>query len=269
MAIDLSFLLSKLQEAPAGFGFSDVGHWLQDVPQIEMLAEIAPIFLKDLSKKQWLALVTLIKQKYLKEGPAYNLFDDHLAEYVKHNELADFYKALYLYGDVSSILDFTPLKKQLTKLVVSNCHQVTRIALPASKRLETLALAYLAKLTELVAIEKLKGLRYLAINSCHQLTDFNFIKQLKQLVWLDLSDNEQLTSLNFLMPSHQIVMLQLLNTTLLDDPKNIKRLVSLKHLRYLTVSGKQSQVARLRELLPCCVVNGMTAIVNVTPLLTR
>lgn len=269
MAIDLTFLLNKLQQAPAGFGFSDVGLWLQDVPLIETLADIAPIFASNLNKKQWLALVTLIKQKYLKEGPAYNLFDDHLADYVKHNELVDFYQALYLYGDVSPVLDFSALNQQLTKLVVSNCQSVARILLPNSTTLEALALAYMPQLVELGAIEKLTGLRYLAVNRCQQLTDFSFIKSLKQLVWLDLSDNEQLTSLSFLLPSHPLVMLQLLNTQLLDDPNNIKRLVGLKQLRYLTVSGKQSQVAHLRELLPNCVVNGMTAAVNATPLSVR
>lgn len=258
--MDIAFLLNKLEIAPAGFGFSDVAEWLQDVPQIETLTSIEKVFFEKLSKKQWLALLTLIKQRYIKDGPAYNLFDDYFEHYAKQNKLVDFYRTLYLCGDKSKVLDFTILKKQLVKLLINNCFQLTTLMLPKSKQLEAMELNYLPSFYKLDGIEQLKEIRFLAINKCPLLTDFSFIKKFNYLIWLDLSDNPQLVDINFLSPSHKIVMLQLLNTHLLDNPINIKQLAKLKYLRYLTISGHQQQIAQLREKLPYCVVNGMAAI---------
>lgn len=260
--VDLAFLQNKLQISPAGFGYADVGQWLQDVPHIELLAEIKPLFFEPLSKKELLAFVTLLKHRYIKDGPAYNLFQDHFEEYIKHNSLEDFYKGLYLYKDGSQCLDFSLLTQTLTKLIISTSSTIKTVVIPASKQLEALELSYLPELTDLQQIEQAKGLMYLAINKCSQLTDFNFIKKLKKLVWLDLSGNEQLTDLGFLLASSQIVFLQLLDTELLDNPKIIKQLSKLKHLKYLTISGKQAQITELREQLPNCVVNGISAVKN-------
>ncbi|MFD1259508.1 leucine-rich repeat domain-containing protein [Entomomonas asaccharolytica] len=260
--VDLAFLQNKLQTAPAGFGYADVGQWLQDVPHIELLADIKPLFFEALSKKELLAFITLLKHRYIKDGPAYNLFQDHFEEYIKQNGLEDFYHGLYLYKDSSQCLDFTVLTKALTKLVISTSDTITTVIIPAGKQLEALELSYLAQLQHLQQIEQAKGLMYLAVNQCPQLTDFSFIKKLKKLVWLDLSGNQQLTDLSFLLASSQIVFLQLLDMELLDNPKVFKQLSKLKYLKYLTISGKQTQITELRKQLPNCVVNGISAINN-------
>lgn len=259
--LDLTFLQQKLQQAPAGFGHADVGQWLQDVPQLQSLAELKPLFTKDLSTKELFALVTLLKHRYIKDGPAYDLFADHFEAYAKNNILEDFYDGLYLYHDNSQLLDFSILTL-MKKLIVSASRSVTTIKLPNNSQLEALELSYLPHLENLQNIEQASQVRYLAINQCPKLEDFSFIKKLKKLLWLDLSGNSQLTELNFLLASSQIVFLQLLDTQLLDNPKTIKQLLKLKHLKYLTIAGKQSQLAELRAQLPNCVVNGMSALKN-------
>lgn len=259
--LDLAFLQHKLQQAPAGFGHTDVGQWLQDIPHIQSLAEIKPIFSKDLSTKELFALVALLKHRYIKDGPAYNLFEDHFEAYTKHNKLEDFYQALYLYHDNSQQLDFS-LLTILNKLIVSASPSVTTIKLATNSQLEALELSYLPQFETVQDIEQASQLSYLAINHCPKLEDFRFIKKLKKLLWLDLSGNSQLTELNFLLASSQLVFLQLLDTQLLDNPKTIKQLLKLKHLKYLTITGKQSQIAELRTQLPNCVVNGMSALKN-------
>lgn len=266
--VDVAFLYSKLQAAPAGFGHGDVGQWLQDISHINRLVDIKSLFTKPLSKKELLALILLLKYRYIKDGPAYNLFDDHFEDYVKQHGLDNFYRDLYLYQDSSQILDFSSLMQTLSKLLVSASNIVNTIILPASKQLEALEISYLPALKSLQQIEQAKGLMYLTINHCPQLIDFSFIKQLKKLVWLDLSGNKQLVDLGFLLANSQIVILQLLDTQVLDNPKVIKQLSKLKHLKYLTVSGKQAQVAELREQLSRCVVNGMLPVASKLSLLS-
>lgn len=258
--MDLSFLKAKLDEAPAGFGPADLGVWLQEIPHIDSLITIRPLLFEKLSRKQWLALIVLFRQRYIKDGPAYNLFDDYFEKALSSEQVQDQYINLSLYEDKSQVLDFSGLA-QLTKLVISASRQVNRLELPITKNIEAIELSYLPVLEKIQGIEK-SSLLYLTINHCSKLDDFSFIKTLKKLVWLDLSGNNQLTDLNFLLASSQIVILQLLDTNLLDNPKNIKSLLKLKYLRYLTISGKQSQVASLREQLPDCVVNGMFALNN-------
>lgn len=257
--IDLSFLKRKLEEAPAGFGPADLGVWLQEIPHMDTLNTIQPLLLEQLSRKQWLALIVLFRQRYIKDGPAYDLFDDHFEKALENKLVGDDYSTLALYEDQSQTLDFSQLT-QLTKLLVSASRQVDTIVLPSTKKLEALELSYLPVLESVQGIEKVTSLRYLTINHCPSLMDFSFIKKLKKLLWLDLSGNQQLEDLSFLMASSQIVILQLLDTQLLDHPKVVKQLLKLKHLRYLTIAGKQAQVASLREQLPDCVVNGMSAI---------
>lgn len=257
--MDLSFLKEKLQKAPAGFGPADLEVWLQEIPHIDTLKIIKPLLFDNLSTKQWLALMVLFRQRYIKDGPAYNLFDDHFEQAFNTEQVADYYTALSLYEDQSHCLNFSTLTR-LTKLLVSASRQVNCIELPLTKNLEALELSYLPLLEQIKGIECVTSLLYLTINHCPNLNDFSFIKKLKKLLWLDLSDNEQLSDLNFLMASSQIVILQLLGTHLLDNPKTVKQLLKLKHLRYLTIAGKQAQIAELREQLPDCVVNGISAI---------
>lgn len=255
----LTFFLNKLQQAPAGFNYNDVGQWLQDVPYIQQLSSIKPLFFEQLSKKELMALITLLKYRYIKEGPAYNLFDDSYQTAFQENNIADLYSSLSIYDDNSQLLDFSPLTKTLTKLIVSTCKGVEKIILPAGKQLEALEFSYLPELVEFGQLEQVKGLMYLAINKCSKIADFSFIKSFKKLICLELSGNGRLTHLTFLSASSQVVVLQLLDTQLLDDPKTVKQLLKLKHLKYLTISGKQQQIQQLREQLPNCVVNGISA----------
>lgn len=257
--MDLSFLKEKLHEAPAGFGPVDLGVWLQEIPHIETLTSIHPLLFETLTTKQWLALIVLFRQRYIKDGPAYNLFDDHFEQALGDECVQDTHSSLSLYEDQSRCLNLMTLT-QLKKLLVSASRQLHTIDLPLNRKLEALELTYLPKLEVIHGIEKATSLLYLTINHCPMLSDFSFIKKLKKLLWLDLSGCHQLMDLSFLMTSSQVVILQLLDTNLLDDPNTVKQLLKLKHLRYLTITGRQAQVAKLREQLPNCVVNGMSAI---------
>lgn len=66
--------------------------------------------------------------------------------------------------------------------------------------------------------------------------------------------------INFLLPNQKVVILQLLDNNLLDNPKNIRKLTQLKYLRFLIVSGQQNKISLLREKLPHCVINGISAL---------
>lgn len=158
--MDLTFLLNKLESAPAGFGFSDVTEWLKDVVHLSTLESIEDLFFEKLTKKQWLALLILIKQRYIKEGPAYNLFDDHLEQYIQLHGLEDFYETLFLYGDKSKNLDFSFFKKQLTKLSINACSNLTTITFSVNHKLEALNLSHLVHLVNLAGIERLKNLDF-------------------------------------------------------------------------------------------------------------
>ncbi|AZS50963.1 hypothetical protein DM558_09295 [Entomomonas moraniae] len=264
--MDLTFLKEKLQEAPAGFGPADLGVWLQEIPHIQTLTSMRPLLFENLSRKQWLAFIVLFRQRYIKDGPAYNLFDDHFEQALESDNVQDDYTALTLYEDQSHCLDLIALA-QLTKLLISASRQLNIIKLPLTEKLEALELSYLPQLKTVQSIEETTSLLYLTINHCPMLSNFSFIKKLKKLLWLDLSGNEQITDLSFLMASSQVVILQLLDTHVLDNPKTVKQLLKLKHLRYLTIAGKQAQIASLREELPYCVVNGMSALNNLPKLL--
>lgn len=257
--LTISFLQQKLAEAPAGFGFADIGAWLQDVPHIEHLANIKPLLANHLSTKEWLALLVLLKQRYINNGPADNLFDDHFEAFTAQNGVDDFYKQLAFYEDRSRLIDLTPCLL-LQKLIISASRVLERIKLPPANQLEALTLSYFPQLTTLENIEALRGLMYLVINHCPQLASFDFIRSLAQVVYLDLSNNQQLTSLDCLPDESQVVILQLLATPVLDNPTTVVQLRKLKALRYLNIEGKQPQIAALRQQLPQCVVNGMTAI---------
>lgn len=265
--MDLLFLKEKLHEAPAGFGPVDLGVWLQEIPHIETLTSIQPLLFETLTTKQWLALIVLFRQRYIKDGPAYNLFDDHFEQALESESVQDNYTALSLYEEQSHCLDLVTLT-QLKKLLISASRQLNTIKLPLIKNLEALEISYLPQLKVVQGIEQTTSLLYLTINHCPMLSDFSFIKKLKNLLWLDLSGNQQITDLSFLIASSHVVILQLLDTDLLDNPKTVKQLLKLKHLRYLTIAGKQVQIAALREQLPDCVVNGMSAF-NSLPKLSR
>lgn len=264
----MSISLEKLKQAPAGFGFSDINIWLQDVPYIHHLAEIEPIFFEELSKKELLALMTLLNQRYAKEGPAHDLFNDCYQHYHSQQGIDDIYPELTIYQDTSTVLDTSALQQTLIKLTISSCMALEQIRLPVNSPLELLSLSYLPKLTHLDSLKQLPNLKYLLINHCPLVSTFDIINQLEQLLWLDLSNNDQLSSLAFLSPHSRIVILQLLNTKLLDHEEVWQQLASLPHLKCLTISGTQKQLQALRQHLPLCVINGMTAYSKAThPLL--
>lgn len=258
---DIPFLQKKLAEAPAGFGFADIGQWLQDVPHIAQLASIKPLFFESLSTKAWLAFLVLLKQRYIQEGPASNLFDDHFEAFVEQNGLQDFYKRLAFYEDDSKQIDLSPCHA-LQKIIISASRQLTNIKLPVVSQLEALSLSYLPLLSEVEHIEASQDLLYLVINHCPQLACFDFIRSLAQLVYLDLSNNEQLVALDFLPDDSQVVILQLLATPVLNHPNSLEHLKKLKYLKFLNIEGKQPEIATLRKELPHCVINGMTAFTN-------
>lgn len=260
--IDSAFLRDKLVDAPAGFGFADVGQWLQDVPHIDQLINIRPLFFASLSKKEWLALLLLLDKRYIKDGPASNLFDDHFEVFVEQNGLQDFYKALVFYEDHSEQIDLACCHA-LQKIVISASRQLKIIKLPLASKLEALALSYLPQLAEIENTASLQNLMYLAINHCAELKSFDFIRSLEELIYLDLSNNEQLINLDFLSDNSQVVILQLLGTSVLNHPHAIEQLKKLNHLKYLNIEGKQPQIADLRKQLPYCVINGMTAMDNI------